>query len=83
VSLVFVNLSVLLAVAGFSFLTTALFLYAGRRTIGLAPTIDDIAFARDRLGRKRTSANRGAVLAGLGLAFLIIGILSGIHISIG
>jgi hypothetical protein len=79
----FVSLAVLFAVAGFAFLTRALFLYAGRRIVGLAPTTDDIAFARARLVRKRTSARRGGFLAGAGLTCLIIGILAGVRISIG
>lgn len=78
----FVSLAVLFAIAGFAFLTTALFLYAGRRTVGLAPTVDDIGFARERLVRKYTSAHRGGFLAGIGLACLIIGILAGVHIDI-
>jgi hypothetical protein len=79
----FVSLAVLFAIGGFSFLTRALFLYAGRRIVGLSPTVDDIAFARDRLVRKHTSAHRGGFLAGIGLTCLIIGILAGVHISIG
>jgi hypothetical protein len=79
----FVSLAVLLAIGGFAFLTRALFLYVGRRTIGLSPTADDIAFARDRLVQKQRSAQRGSVLAGIGLTCLIIGILAGVRISIG
>ncbi len=79
----FVSLAVLFAVGGFAFLTRALFLYAGRRVIGLSPSVDDIAFARDRLVRKHTSAHRGGLLAGIGLTCLIIGILAGVRISIG
>ncbi len=79
----FVSLAVLFAIGGFAFLTRALFLYAGRRIVGLSPTVDDIAFARDRLVRKQTSAHRGGWLAGIGLSCLIIGILAGVHISIG
>jgi hypothetical protein len=82
VSEAFVSLAVLFAVAGFAFLTTALFLYAGRRTIGLSATVDDIGFARERIVRKYTSAHRGGLLAGIGLACLIIGILAGVHIEI-
>jgi hypothetical protein len=78
----FVSLAVLWAVAGFSFLTFALFSYAGRRLIGLAPTVEDVAFARDRLVRKRANAHRGSWLAGIGLACLIIGILFGVRIQI-
>jgi hypothetical protein len=37
---------------------------------------------RARLVRKRGSANLGAVLAGAGLTCLIIGILTGVHISL-
>jgi hypothetical protein len=79
----FVSLAVLFAVGGFSFLTRALFLYAGRRIVGLSPTVDDIAFARGRLVRKQTSAHRGGLLAGIGLTSLIIGILAGVRITLG
>jgi hypothetical protein len=78
----FLGLSVLFAVGGFVFLTRALFVYAGRRSIGLSPTVDDIAFAHDGLVRKYANAHRGGWLAGIGLTCLIIGILFGIHISI-
>jgi hypothetical protein len=79
---VFISLSIFFAIAGFTFLTRALFLYAGRRVIGLAPTVDDVAFARDRLVRKHTSAHRGGLLAAIGLTLLIIGILSGVRVTI-
>ena len=78
----FVSLAVIFAIAGFAFLTRALFAYAGRRSIGLAATSDDIAFARELLVRKRANARRGGWLAGLGLTCLIIGILVGVHIDI-
>lgn len=80
---IFASLAVLFAVGGLSFLIRALLLYAGRRIIGSSTTVDDIAFARSRLVRKRTSAHRGGLLAGLGLTCLIIGILAGVRISIG
>jgi hypothetical protein len=79
---VFISLSIFFAIGGFTFLTRALFLYAGRRVIGLAPTVDDLEFARDRLVRKHTSAHRGGFLAAIGLMFLIIGILSGVRVTI-
>jgi hypothetical protein len=78
----FVSLAVLFAIGGFAFLTRALFLYAGRRVVGLSPTVADIAFARGRLVRKHSSARRGRWLAAIGLTCLIIGILAGVHISI-
>jgi hypothetical protein len=78
----FLGLSVLFAVGGLSFLTRAIFVYAGRRHIGLSPIVDDIAYARDCLIIKHVNAHRGAWLAGIGLTCLIIGILSGIHISL-
>jgi hypothetical protein len=78
----FVSLAILCAVGGFAFLTRALFAYAGRRNVGLSPTADDIAFARDSLVRKHTNAHRGSLLAGVGLTCLIIGILLGVHIDI-
>jgi hypothetical protein len=78
----FVSLAVLFAIGGFAFLTRALFAYAGRRSVGLSPTVDDIAFAHDCLIRKHTNAHRGALLAGVGLTCLIIGILVGVHISL-
>lgn len=58
------------------------FVYAGRPYVGLAPTVDDIAFARGGLVRKHADAHRGGWLAGIGLACLILGILFGIHISL-
>jgi len=76
----FLGLSVLFAVGGFSFLIRALFVYAGRRNVGLSPTADDIAFARDYLVRKQANAHRGGWLAGIGVTCLIIGILVGVHI---
>ena len=66
----FVSLAVFFAIGGFAFLARALFLYAGRRSVGLSPTIDDIAFARDRLVRKHTSSHRGGLLAGVALTCL-------------
>jgi hypothetical protein len=78
----FVSLAVLWAVAGFSFLTFALFTYAGRPLVGLAPTVEDIAYARERLVRKRANAHRGGWLAGIGLVCLIVGILLGVRIQI-
>jgi hypothetical protein len=78
----FVSLAVLWAIAGFSFLTYGLFSYAGRRELGLAATVEDVAFARDRLIRKRANAYRGGWLAGIGLACMIIGILLGVRIQI-
>jgi hypothetical protein len=79
----FVSLAVLFAIEGFALLARAVFLYAGRRTVGLSPTVDDIAFARDRLVRKHKSSRRGGWLAAIALTCLIIGILAGVHISIG
>jgi hypothetical protein len=78
----FLGLAILLAVAGFTFLARALFVYAGRRYIGLSATVGDIAFARGGLVRKHANAHRGGWLAGIGLACLILGILFGIHISL-
>jgi hypothetical protein len=78
----FLGLSILCAVAGFSFLARALVIYAGRRTIGLPPTAGDIAFARDRLVRKHANAHRGGWLAVIALTCLIIGILFSVHITI-
>jgi hypothetical protein len=80
---VFLGFAVLFAVLGLAFLTRAHFIYAGRRTIGLSPTVGDIAFARDRLVRKRACTYRGGWLAGIGLTCLIIGILVGVRISLG
>lgn len=80
---VFLGFAIVSAVAGLSFLTRAHFIYAGRRTIGLSPTIDDIAFARDGLTRKHANTYRGGWLAGIGLACLIIGILTGVHFNLG
>lgn len=78
----FISLAAIFAIGGLAFLIRAVFLYAGRRTIGLSPTLEDIAFARDRLVRKHTSAHRGGSMAAIGLAWLIIGILAGVHIAV-
>jgi len=59
----FLGFAVLSAVLGLSFLARAHFIYAGRRTIGLSPTVDDIAFAGDRLVRKQACTHRGGWLA--------------------
>jgi hypothetical protein len=80
---IFLGFAVLFAVMGLSFLARANFIYAGRRTIGLSPTVGDIAFARDRLVRKHACAYRGGWLAGIGLACLILGILVGVRITLG
>ena len=79
----FVGLAVLFAVAGLAFLARAFFVYAGRRNVGLSPTVDDIAFARGCLASKHANARRGGWLAGIALACLIIGILSGVEIHLG
>lgn len=78
----FLGLSIVFAIVTLSFLSRALFSYAGRRNVGLAPTVDDIAFARDCLVRKHSSARRGSWLAGFALACLIIGVLVGAQINI-
>jgi hypothetical protein len=78
----FISLALLLAIGAFGFVTRALFLYAGRRTVGLSATVDDIPFARGRLVRKQTNAYRGSVLAAISLASLVFGILVGVHISL-
>ena len=62
---VFLGLAVLFAVGGFSFLARALFAYAGRRHVGLSPTVDGVASARDGLVRKHANARRGGWLAGI------------------
>jgi hypothetical protein len=80
---VFLGVAVLSALVGLAFLARAHFIYAGRRTIGLAPAVGDIAFARDRLVRKNTCTYRGGWLAGIGLTCLIVGILLGVPITLG
>ena len=79
---IFLGLAIVFAVGGFTFLTRALFAYAGRRNVGMSATIDDVAYARDALVRKLTNAHRSGLLAGIGLACLIVGILVGVHISL-
>jgi hypothetical protein len=83
ISDIFLCFAVLFAVVGLSFLARANFIYAGRRTVGLSPTVDDIAFARDGLVHKHVCAYRGSWLAGIGLACLILGILLGVRITLG
>lgn len=83
ISDIFLGFAGLSAVAALSFLARSHFIYAGRRTIGLALTVGDIAFARDRLVRKHACAYRGGWLAGIGLACLILGILVGVRITLG
>lgn len=78
----FLGLAILSAVGGLSFLARAHFLYVGCRNVGLAPTAGDIAFAHDRLVRKRADTHRGGWLAAVGLTCLIVGILVGAHISL-
>ncbi len=80
---IFLGFAVLFAVVGLSFLIRGHFIYVGRRAIGLSPSVDDIAFARDWLVRKYACTHRGGWLAGIGLACLILGILLGAHISFG
>ncbi len=79
---VFIGLSVIFAVGGIWFLTNGLVTYAGRRLVGLTPTVDDIAFAHDRLVRKYDSAYRGSWMAGIALTCLMLGILVGVHLQI-
>lgn len=50
--------------------------------IGLPPTVEDIGFAQHRLVRKLHNARRGAILAGIGLAFLVIGIVLGVRLDV-
>jgi hypothetical protein len=78
----FLGAAVVLAVAGFTFLARALFSYAGRRVIGLEPTLEDIEFAQRRLVSKLHNARRGGVLAGVGLILLVIGIVTGVRLDV-
>src|SRR6202044_458549 len=80
---VFLGFAVLFAVLGLSFLARGHFIYAGRRTIGLSPTVDDIAFARDRLVRKQACTRRGGWLAAIAPGCLVGGILVGVQIPLG
>jgi hypothetical protein len=83
ISDIFLGFAVLSAVLALAFIARAHFIYAGRRAIGLSPTVGDIAFARDRLVHKQTCTYRGGWLAGIGLACLILGILLGVRITLG
>lgn len=80
---VLTGLAVVSAVGGMWLLTRGVFTYAGRRAIGLAPTVEDIAFARGRLVHKQTSGYRGGLLAGISLTSLLLGILLGVHLELG
>ncbi len=78
----FLGCAVVLAVVGFTFLSRALFTYAGRRVIGIEPAVEDIQFAQGRLVGKLRNARRGALFAGIGLACLLIGIVLGIRLDV-
>ncbi len=77
-----IGLSVILAITGTYYLVDGVSTYAGRRAIGLMPTVEDVAFTRARLVRKYNSAYRGGWLAGISLTCLVIGILLGVHLGI-
>jgi hypothetical protein len=62
----FLGLWIVLAVAGFSFLARALFVYTGRSYVGLSPAVDDIVFARG--GSSASTPTRTAAAGWRGLA---------------
>jgi hypothetical protein len=65
-----------LAVIGLGFLTASLFLHAGRRSVGLAPTREDVAFAQTRLIRKEANAQIGATITSVAILVLLAAVLS-------
>jgi hypothetical protein len=71
-----------LAIAGLYFIAVAMFTHAGRRTVGLAPLQEDVAFARARLIKKEASAQIGLVLILLGLVVLVALIINSFELDI-
>jgi hypothetical protein len=61
---------------GLYFSVVAMFTHAGRRTVGLIPTQEDVAFAWARLIKKEANAQIGSVLIPLGLIVLVAVILT-------
>lgn len=82
ISEVFFSLTILSTVGALWFLIRAHFVYVGRRHVGLAPTVDDIAFTHRRLVRKHADVRYGGWLAGIGLTCLLLGILLGVRLSL-
>ena len=68
--------AMVLALVGMCFLASALFTHAGRRAVGVAPTRDDLAFARARLIRKEGGAQIGVVFSGLATLVRLAAILT-------
>ncbi len=67
----FAYLAMVLALGGLAFLATALLTHAGRPSVGLTPTREDIPFVRARLIKKEANARLGAVLTAFGFVVLI------------
>jgi len=65
-----------LAMVGLYFSVVAMFTHAGRRTVGLTPAQEDVAFARARLIKKEANAQIGSALIPLGLIVLVAVILT-------
>lgn len=76
VSHVLAPAAIILAVVGLSFSVLAIFTHAGRRAVGLAPTQEDVAFARARLLKKEANAQIGSAVSGLGVLVLIAALLT-------
>jgi hypothetical protein len=68
-------LAMAFALVGLGFLATALFMHAGRPSVGFAPTRADIAFVHERLAKKESNAQVGSVLTGVGFVVLLVVIL--------
>ncbi len=76
------GLAIGLALVGLYFVVVGMFTHAGRRMVGLAPTQEDVAFARARLIKKEANAQIGSVLIPLGLIVLVVLILGSIQLDI-
>jgi hypothetical protein len=68
-------LSMALALIGLALLAMSLFTHVGRRSVGVPPTREDVAFAHQRLLSKEANANRGSLFSALGFLVLLAVVL--------
>ena len=72
---IFCYIAMLFAFAGLGYLASALFTHAGRPSVGIEPARTDIAFARNRLIKKESSAHKGSVLSFVGFVIILVVII--------